>query len=317
MQWNANVEHQLSNHLAANVGYVGSKGTNLQNNKSLNIPRPGPGAIQAARPYPQYANVNMFCACFPSDYKALQTKLQGRWGASSLLASYTLSKSTDILSSFYGGGSIQNWYDLEDSRGPSNFDRRHSVVVSFTGDLPFGTGKRFLSGSRRARESAGEPLAGEHRRSNGDRQSADDHCCRSTTATPARLPIGRMSCPASIRFQPNQGPANWINPAAFVAPPQFTYGNAGRNSVTGPGRSQFDLSLIRNVPLPGQAVPAAVRGVQPVQPHELLQSGHVAGNRAVRQDLPGRGRPEHPVWRAVHLLTRAVGVRRVLRKRHA
>ena len=47
----------------------------------------------------------------------------------------------------------------------------------------------------------------------------------------------------------DQGPNNWINPAAFVAPPQFTYGNAGRNSVTGPGRSQFDLSIIRNLPL--------------------------------------------------------------------
>jgi hypothetical protein len=47
-----------------------------------------------------------------------------------------------------------------------------------------------------------------------------------------------------------QGPANWINPAAFVAPPQFTYGNNGRNSVTGPGRSQFDLSVIRNLSLP-------------------------------------------------------------------
>ena len=47
----------------------------------------------------------------------------------------------------------------------------------------------------------------------------------------------------------DQGPDNWINPAAFVAPPQFTYGNIGRNSVTGPGRSVFDLSVIRNMPI--------------------------------------------------------------------
>jgi hypothetical protein len=45
----------------------------------------------------------------------------------------------------------------------------------------------------------------------------------------------------------DQGPTNWIDPAAFVAPPQFTYGDAGRNSVTGPGRSLFDLSVIRSV----------------------------------------------------------------------
>ena len=66
VQWNANVEHQLSANLAANVGYVGSQGTYLQNGKSLNVPRPAAGAIQPRRPYPQYANVSMFCACFPS-----------------------------------------------------------------------------------------------------------------------------------------------------------------------------------------------------------------------------------------------------------
>ena len=248
MQWNANVEHQLSANLAANVGYVGSKGKYLQNGRSLNVPRPGPGAIQPRRPYPQYANVSMFCACFPSDYNALQTKLQGRWGASSLLASYTLSKSTDILSSFYGGGSIQNWYDLEDSRGPSNFDRRHSIVVSFTGDLPFGSGQRFLSGSGGLVNALVS-----HWQVNIVDQMA--------TGNPVTilLPFDNSNTGA-LADRPNrvagvdpvpddQGPNNWINPAAFVAPPQFTYGNAGRNSVTGPGRSQFDLSLIKNLPL--------------------------------------------------------------------
>ena len=247
VQWNANVEHQLSANLAANVGYVGSQGTYLQNGKSLNVPRPAAGAIQPRRPYPQYANVSMFCACFPSDYNALQTKLQGRWGASSLLASYTLSKSTDILSSFYGGGSIQNWYDLEDSRGPSNFDRRHSIVLSFTGDLPFGAGQRFLSGS----QGLVNALVS-HWQVNVVDQMA--------TGNPVTilLPFDNSNTGA-LADRPNttgvdpvpddQGPNNWINPAAFVAPPQFTYGNAGRNSVTGPGRSQFDLSIIRNLPL--------------------------------------------------------------------
>jgi Carboxypeptidase regulatory-like domain len=251
-QWNANVEHQLTDHLAANVGYVGSLGADLQNGKSINVPRPAPGAIQARRPYPQYAGITMFCACFPSDYRALQAKLQGRWGASSLLASYTLSKSTDILSSFYGGGSIQNWYDLEDSRGPSNFDRRHSVIVSFVSDLPFGAGKRFLSGSRGLVAALVS-----HWQANVIDQMATGNPVTIT------LPFDNSNTgvlgdrpnlvPGANPVPSGQGPTNWINAAAFVAPPQYTYGNAGRNSVTGPGKSQIDLSLIRSLALQGDA----------------------------------------------------------------
>jgi hypothetical protein len=37
----------------------------------------------------------------------------------------------------------------------------------------------------------------------------------------------------------------WFNPAAFAAPPAYTYGNAGRNSVYGPGMQTLDLGLTR------------------------------------------------------------------------
>jgi len=37
----------------------------------------------------------------------------------------------------------------------------------------------------------------------------------------------------------------WFNTAAFVTPPAFTFGNAGRNSVYGPGLSKTDVALQR------------------------------------------------------------------------
>jgi hypothetical protein len=39
--------------------------------------------------------------------------------------------------------------------------------------------------------------------------------------------------------------AEWFNPAAFVAPPAFTYGNVGRNSIYGPGMQTLDLAITR------------------------------------------------------------------------
>jgi hypothetical protein len=38
----------------------------------------------------------------------------------------------------------------------------------------------------------------------------------------------------------------WVNPAAFAQPAPFTFGNAGRNSLRGPGYKNLDLSLVKN-----------------------------------------------------------------------
>ena len=37
----------------------------------------------------------------------------------------------------------------------------------------------------------------------------------------------------------------WFNTDAFVTPPAFTFGNAGRNSVCGPGLAKTDIALQR------------------------------------------------------------------------
>jgi hypothetical protein len=42
-------------------------------------------------------------------------------------------------------------------------------------------------------------------------------------------------------------PQKWFNPADFVAPPSFVFGNSGRNILYGPGTKQFDFSLFKNV----------------------------------------------------------------------
>ena len=40
-----------------------------------------------------------------------------------------------------------------------------------------------------------------------------------------------------------QTPAEWFNTSAFALPAQYSFGNAGRNIVTGPGLANLDLSL--------------------------------------------------------------------------
>jgi hypothetical protein len=62
--------------------------------------------------------------------------------------------------------------------------------------------------------------------------------------------LGENPIRANVTGQPVFGPGTrtaneWFNPAAFVAPPAFTYGNAGRNSVYGPPMQTLDLALER------------------------------------------------------------------------
>jgi len=47
----------------------------------------------------------------------------------------------------------------------------------------------------------------------------------------------------------NRSPARWFNTAAFVAPPQYTYGNEGRNVLRGDWTRQLDASIFRQFPI--------------------------------------------------------------------
>jgi hypothetical protein len=62
--------------------------------------------------------------------------------------------------------------------------------------------------------------------------------------------------PARPKLNPNfQGThyprtaAAWFNPDAYLAPNPGTFGNAGRDSLSGPGLKDVDLSLLKNATL--------------------------------------------------------------------
>jgi hypothetical protein len=62
--------------------------------------------------------------------------------------------------------------------------------------------------------------------------------------------LGENPIRANVTGQPVFGSGThtamkWLNPAAFAAPPAFTYGNAGRNSVYGPPMQTLDFALAR------------------------------------------------------------------------
>jgi hypothetical protein len=129
---------------------------------SQNLPGAlGPSGLiqgQLDRPFPQYAGLNLNgFGCCGSNYNALQATVTRRFqGGGTMLVSYTNAKlmsNTDTLTSWLEGGTtggvggIQDWNNLKGERSLSSQDVPQRLVVSYVLDLPFGHGKKFLSGA--------------------------------------------------------------------------------------------------------------------------------------------------------------------------
>jgi hypothetical protein len=120
----------------------------------------GPGNLingQLLRPFPQYAGLNLNgFGCCGSGYNALQATVTRRFqSGGTLLVAYTNSKlmsNTDTLTSWLEGGTtggvgaVQDWNNLNGERSLSSQDISQRLVASYVLDLPFGHGKKFLSG---------------------------------------------------------------------------------------------------------------------------------------------------------------------------
>ena len=257
-QFSVNVQRQLAASLVADVGYVGTRAGRLPRTVNFNQPVPAAGAVQARRPYPVYGAMNTVMSVGESRYDGLEARLEKRFShGHSFLASYTFSNSKDHASGSGGtadSGIPQNSRDLEAEWGQAVFDVRHRFVFSAIYELPFGPGRRFLSDApsfaARLLEGwqanailtlqGGQPFTPVLAIDNSNTGQFQDrpNLIGDPYATSAACPATRTAnC--------------WVNPAAFAAAAPLTFGNAGRNSLRGPGTKNVDFSLVKNTPFGG------------------------------------------------------------------
>ena len=140
----------------------------------------------------------------------------------------------------------QNAYDFAAERGNSAFDVRNRLVVSSLYELPFGKGKTFLSSSRMGNAIAGGwLLTGIFSAQSGlsfTPVESVDGSNTGTTQHPNRIGNGNLS--SSQRTI-----GHWFDTSAFATPAQYTFGNSGRNILTGPGFHNIDAGLSRTISL--------------------------------------------------------------------
>ena len=270
-QWSFSVQRELAKGTTLEANYVGNRGTHLLNRVNIGqpLPPPNPSAcdpstggdpnsvanlcpISSRRPF---ANITSGVGFLDSqwngtsNYNAGNLKLEHRSGDLALLAVYTWAKSLDEKSAAAGVGSAgggfsghMNEHDQKADYGPSDFDVNHRFVFSSVYQLPIGRGKKFLGGLNRVGDAfiGGWQLTSIATFQKGFPFSAGAANKNGLLLTFQERPNAVPGC------DPNDAPRNraeWFNPACFTQPLAGQFGNVGRNTLRGPGISNFDLGL--------------------------------------------------------------------------
>lgn len=249
-QFNLTLEHEIAPaNLLIRAATVGNLGRHLYNTWNANQAIPGATALNTRRPLysldPAISDVSYFTTDGLSEYYAFQLTVNKRFsnGISAILG-YTWSHSIDDVPLEFGGGSSgpqpQDPRNIAAERGNSITDMRHRLTLSYLWELPFGNGKRFLD-----RHGVADWVLGGWQM-NG--------ILTVQTGLPFSPVLQTSTTNTGTGSRPNLiGPVtyartlqNWFSTGAFGTPAPYTYGNAGRNILFGPGRWNWDMSLFKD-----------------------------------------------------------------------
>ncbi len=249
-QFNFTVEHEIAPAaMVVKTAVVGNLGRHLYNTWNANQAIPGATSLNTRRPfYPvdaSLSDVNYFSTNGLSEYYAFQLTVIKRLsrGISTLLG-YTWSHAIDDVPLEFGGGAAgpqpQDPRNLRAERGNSIIDQRHRLTLSYVWELPFGSGRSFLN-----RRGLLDWVAGGWQ-TNGilTVQTGLPFSPVLQTSTTNTGTGSRPNVSGSPSYQ--QTLQHWFDPSVFSTPAPYTYGNAGRDILFGPGRVNWDMSLFKD-----------------------------------------------------------------------
>jgi len=152
MQHSFGLQYAIAKDFALEANYVGTLGRKLVGIENRNtFDGRISGAGSSARPNTVFNSDNARGNYYGSNYNAFDVTLRKRFSHGlSMNANYTYAKSLDELSDVFrqrnAGTSATDVQNLRVDYGPSDFDIRHRVVVSFDYDLPIFRGNKLLGG---------------------------------------------------------------------------------------------------------------------------------------------------------------------------
>lgn len=256
-QYTLNLQHQIGKNFVIEASYVGMHGIDLNRLTTTNQEHINPNLPSGGhRDNPQFNFFIQEASGATSWYNGGFIRVEKRFSSGlGFVSSYTYSNSIDTVSSARENGGAptreQDAFCLACEKAPSNFDIRHRWVSSYTYELPFGHGRRWAGDATGAREKiiggwqvggiltfqSGQPFTPQFPGGAG----AGFRFPRPNEDASPNLPSGQRS------------PDHWFNTSAYYAPfsfftdpgvgPTSVAGNAGRNSLIGPGFQDVDFTL--------------------------------------------------------------------------
>ena len=239
-QWSLDVQRSLWNGAALELGYLGSHTIHLDRSYYPNTPLPGAGSVASRRPNSNFASMRVIMNDEVASYNGFSATVRQRMNHGlTFLASYTWSHALDVSTDSNGGGAPMNPYNWRSDYGNSNWDVRHRFSGSFTYDLPF-----FKSSpSAMVRNTLGGW------QTNGIVTLQTGMPFNVTIAGDvANTGVGNQRPNLVGTLSSNCGAdhlSTCIDASAFAQPAAYTYGNAGRNLLFGPGSANVDFSLFK------------------------------------------------------------------------
>jgi len=261
--WNVTLQRQTIGDIAVEAAYVGTKGTHVfagfggdyDFNQATLVGYPTLTTNQRKPFFNKFGwtqNFRYYGSDASNNFHSMQLKAEKRFSTGySLLTHYVWSRSFHYTNTYYN-------IDATQAYGPNDNHRSHVYTLASVMELPFGKGRKFLSGAGKAMDTvlggwqmnviyswqSGLPFTPSYRDCNADR---DTGWCRPDLVgnwkpdNPTANEWFITTAQGGSTITPLTTNGQTIGP--WRRPQRGTFGNVGRNRLLGPSFQQFDMSL--------------------------------------------------------------------------
>ncbi len=246
--WNLTIQKQLSRGFTGQVGYIGNRSIRQMGFLDLNAGQVL-GIGELGRPlktaFGRDGTTVFLIPLGTGHYDGLQASLQRRFTQGlALTINYTWSKAMNVVDNSDWSPAIQALQYMSMNRAPITVDRTHNLEFMNIWQLPFGQGKRWLSGRGKV---VSDIVSGWQTNHLISLISGPPFTCYAS---------GNLNMPGSTQtcdqvkthvtktgaVDPNIG---FYDPTAFADVPQPRFGSSGLNSLRGPGLVNWDFGVFR------------------------------------------------------------------------
>jgi len=264
-QWSFDIQRELPSKMIVDIGYFGSKGTHLIGEPDINEVPVGAGVaagltdantpftrttdpkLNQLRPYLGYNAINTIETWFDSKYNSLQFQFKKQFAATGFFdVNYTWSKlltdsGTDVAAPM-------NVYNRQGDYGLSPYDRKFVLTSDWNYELPWLKSRKGFLGYT----AGGWQVSGIASFASGLPFNESDSTIGLDPGGLGFFGASQAGSRADQVCDPNANAphtfSQWFNTACFASVPAGVVrpGNAGRNTIRGPGYQVWDISAFKN-----------------------------------------------------------------------